>query len=103
MCSSDLWAADLHGHLNAAFGVAFSADGRRLISTCGGREAVKLWDVGTRQELLTLAGTGSLLYDAAWSADGDVIGAGVPWQIWRAPSFAEIDAAEVEAKKREAR
>ena len=36
-------------------GIAFSPDGRRLISAVGGREAVKLWDVGTRQELLTLA------------------------------------------------
>jgi WD40 repeat protein len=32
-----------------AFGVAFSPDGRRLISASGGREAVKLWDVSTRQ------------------------------------------------------
>ena len=33
----------LHGHLNAAYGIAFSADGRRLISACGragGRQAL---------------------------------------------------------------
>ena len=84
----------LHGHLNAAFGIAFSPDGRRLISTSGGREAVKLWDVGTRQELLTLGGTGSILDAARWSADGDVILAGPPWQAWRAPSWEEIAAAE---------
>jgi WD40 repeat protein len=88
----------LHGHLNAVFGVAFSADGRRLISTFGGREAVKLWDLGTRQELLTLAGTGSSLYDARWSADGDVILVGAPWQAWRAPSWEEIAAAEAKEK-----
>ncbi len=80
----------LHGHLNAAFGIAFSADGRRLVSASGGREAVKLWDVGTRQELLTLSGTGSLLDAVRWSADGDVILAGPPWQAWRAPSWEEI-------------
>jgi WD40 repeat protein len=62
--------ATLHGHMNAAFGVAFSPDGRRLISTSGGREAVKLWDVSTRQELLTLTGGGSFLVTARWSADG---------------------------------
>jgi WD40 repeat protein len=84
----------VHGHLNAAFVVAFSPDGRRLISSNGGREAVKVWDVGTRQELLTLAGTGSLLYAARWSADGNVILAGPPWQAWRAPSWEEIAAAE---------
>jgi WD40 repeat protein len=84
----------LDGHLNAAFGLAFSPDGRRLISASGGREAVKLWDVGTRQELLTLGGTGSVLSAARWSADGDVILAGAPWQAWRAPSWEEIAAAE---------
>jgi WD40 repeat protein len=88
----------IHAHQNAAFGIAFSADGRRLISAQGGRDAVKLWDVGTRQELLTLAGTGSLLYAARWSADGDVILAGAPWQAWRAPSWEEIAAAEAKEK-----
>ena len=65
-----------------------------MISTSIGREAVKLWDVGTRQELLTLHGTGSILDVGRWSADGDVIFAGVPWQVWRAPSWEEIAAAE---------
>jgi WD40 repeat protein len=77
----------LHGHLNGAFGIAFSPDGRRLISASGGREAVKLWDVGTRQELLTLVGIDSSLYMARWSADGNVILAGPPWQAWSAPSW----------------
>ena len=88
----------LHGHLNAAAGIAFSPDGRRLISAFGGREAVKLWDVGTRQELLTLVGAGSYLAAATWSADGDVILVGAPWQSWRAPSWAEIAAAEAKEK-----
>jgi WD40 repeat protein len=91
------WIEDLHGHLNAVFGIAFSPDGRRLISTFGGREAVKLWDVNTRQELLTLDGIGGPLTAARWSADGDVILAGAPWQFWRAPTFAEIEAAENES------
>jgi len=89
---------DLQGHLNATFGVAFSKDGSRLISACGGLEAVKLWDVGTRQELLNLSGAGSLLKQALWSADGDTILAGRPgealWQAWHAPSWEEIAAAE---------
>ena len=63
----------LHGHLTAVFGLNFSADGRRLISEGGPREAIKLWDVGTRQELLTLAGTGSVLrlaqMDCRWRRD----------------------------------
>ena len=88
------WIEDLHGHLNAVFGVAFSPDGRRLISASGGRETVKLWDVGTRQQLLTLDGAGSFMDVARWSADGDVILGGAPWQAWRAPSCEEIEAAE---------
>ena len=94
----------LHGHLNSANAVAFSKDGRRLISTSGGREAVKLWDIGTRQELLTLSSTGSGLGTARWSADGDVILAGNPWQAWRAPSWEEIAEVEkaTEGKRRNA-
>ena len=88
----------VHGHLNGAHSVAFSPDGRRLISASGGREAVKLWDVSTLQELLTLSGTGSTLEAARWSADGDVILAGAPWQAWRAPSWDEIAAAEAKEK-----
>ncbi|MCX6922139.1 MAG: hypothetical protein NT154_02800, partial [Verrucomicrobia bacterium] len=88
----------LHGHLNGVFGIAFSPDGRRLISASGGRESVKLWDTGTRQELLTLAGAGSALGVARWSADGDVILDGSPWQAWRAPSWEEIAAAEAKEK-----
>jgi WD40 repeat protein len=88
----------LRGHLSTASCSAFSPDGRRLFSTGNGREAVKLWDVGTRQELLTLAGADPYLGAARWSADGNVILAGPPWQVWSAPSREEIEA--VEAKER---
>jgi len=50
------------------------------------------------QEVLTLDGTGSFLLAARWSADGDVILAGAPWLAWRAPSWEEIAAAEVQEK-----
>jgi len=88
----------LRGHLNAILGVAFSPDGRRLISASVRREAVKLWHLGTRQELLTLEGVGSGLLGARWSADGDVILAGPPWQTWSAPSWEEIAAVEAKEK-----
>jgi serine/threonine protein kinase/WD40 repeat protein len=86
----------IRGHLHGVFSVAFSPDGRRLISASGGREAIKVWDVGTRQELLTLRGVGSVIRRGGWSADGDVIFVGWPgpWQAWRAPSWEEITAAE---------
>ncbi|HKX62330.1 MAG TPA: hypothetical protein VJS65_10805, partial [Verrucomicrobiae bacterium] len=90
----------LHGHLNGSQSIAFSPDGSRLVSASGGRE-VKLWDVGTRQELLTLDGIDATTdaYAAGWSADGDVIFAGPPWQAWSAPSWEEIAAAEAKDKK----
>jgi WD40 repeat protein len=90
--------ASVRGHLNAAFCVAFSPDGRRLISSGGGREAIKIWDVDTQQELLTLPGAGSFLSLASWSPDGNEILASQPPQVWRAPSWEEIAAAE--AKER---
>ncbi len=90
--------ASTRGHLNAAFKVAFSPDGQRLITSSGGREAVKVWDVSTRQELLTLPGVGSFLVLAAWSPDGEVITAGVPSQVWHAPTWEEIAAAETKDK-----
>jgi len=87
----------LHGQLNTASASAFSPDGRRLFSTYGRQEAVRLWDVGTRQELLILPGT-DFGGEARWSADGNVILAGPPWQAWRAPSWEEIAAAEAKEK-----
>jgi WD40 repeat protein len=90
--------ASVHGHLNAAYGVAFSPDGRRLISAFGTQEAIKVWDVETRQELLTLGGAGTMLRQARWTADGDVILVGAPWQAWRAPSWEEISIAEAKEK-----
>jgi WD40 repeat protein len=88
----------VHANSMAAQGVAFSTDGRRFISSSNGRETIKLFDFSTRQELLTLSGTGSRLSHARWSADGDVIIAGTPWQAWRAPSWEEIAAAEAKEK-----
>jgi eukaryotic-like serine/threonine-protein kinase len=88
----------LHGHLNAVFNADFSPDGHRLITTSGGREAVKLWDINTRQELLTLNGAGSTIETGKWSADGDAILVGPPWQAWLAPTWMEIAAAEANEK-----
>jgi WD40 repeat protein len=90
--------ADLPGY---GRGVAFSKDGRRLISAGGGRDSVKLLDVGTRQELLNLVGTGPVLQQALWSADGDTIivgRQGQAWQAWHAPSWEEIAAVEAKEK-----
>jgi WD40 repeat protein len=85
----------IRGHLNAVFTLAFSPDGRRLISTCHGHEAVKLWDVDTRQELLTFSSDSS--GKGRWSSDGESILLGTS-RFWQAPSWEEIAAAEAKEK-----
>lgn len=91
--------ADLTSHTVAVFGVAFSSDGRTL-ATAGG-DASKLWNVETGQELITLAQIGIL---PVFSSDGRVLAfadgrspldpEGQAIRFWRAPSLAEIEAAE---------
>lgn len=85
---------DLQGHENAARGVSFSGNGERLVSARYGTPEVKLWDVNTGQKLLTLEGEGSLWLKATWSADGDAILVGPPWEAWVAPSWEDIEEAE---------
>ena len=93
------WHARLHGQLHSVFGVAFSADGRRLVSTGDGAEAVKLWDVDTQQELLTLPGHGTFCDGAEFTDDKTTLIIGSDknhglWQFWRAPSLAEREEIE---------
>jgi WD40 repeat protein len=89
------------GHLKSVQSVAISPDGGRLATGGGGTEAVKLWDIQTHQELITLAGEGSLTTFLRFSPDGNKLIAlnldsdyKLRLQIWRAPSWAEIEAVE---------
>ena len=88
--SDGTFIGSVQAHLNAAASVNFSPDGTRLVTTFGGKEAVKIWNLETLQELLTLKGTGSYLDHVFWSKDGKSIVAGHPWQSWSAPSWEEI-------------
>jgi dipeptidyl aminopeptidase/acylaminoacyl peptidase len=66
--------ATLRGFLQGQHSVAFSPDGDRLAIGSNAREAVKLWDVVSWQELLTLEGEGSLFYAVEFSPVADFLG-----------------------------
>jgi WD40 repeat protein len=96
--------ATFRGFLNAVHSVAFSPDGGRLALGGDGSEAVKLWDVESYQELLTLEGDGSLFGSTAFSPDGNIVGSRNgqgKLHLWRAPSWAEIEAAEKKLESRQ--
>ena len=91
--------ATLHGFLNAVGQAVFSPDLQRL-ATSGSNpdDALKLWSGDARQEVLTLEGAGHEGSDlTGFSPDGNMIGVmsgdGI-LSLWRAPSMAEIRAAE---------
>ena len=67
--------AELRGHIQSAWSVAFSRDGRRMLTGGHGREAVKLWDPMDRAEVGMLAGEGARFYRVRFSLDGRFVGA----------------------------
>ena len=77
--------------------VAFSPDNTRLAVGGNGPEAIKLWDLNSREELFSLAGQGTHFKFSAFSPDGNVLGAlsrvGV-LHLWRVPSWEEIQVVE---------
>ena len=86
--------ANYHGFLQAALSVAFSPDGTRLaVGSSSDKEAIKLWDTLSHQELLTLEGQGTEFLRTTFSPNGDILASrnnqGV-LHLWRAPSWEEI-------------
>ncbi len=85
--------------------VAFSPDGRRLVSGSNGKGSLMLWDVSTRQEIARFGTSVSALqHSVQFSPDGNMICAvdveGSAY-FFRAPSFARINALEAEQRKKE--
>jgi eukaryotic-like serine/threonine-protein kinase len=83
--------------------VAFSPDGSRLAVGHSGDaegEAVSLWDLRTRRELVTLLTPGFTFDVVQFSADGSSLLtrplSGGPFVVWRPPSLVELDG-EVDA------
>jgi len=87
----------LRGFLLRVHSIAFSPDGNRLAASSSGQEAVKLWDVQTHQEVLTLAAEGSVFRYLTFSPDGVslmAINSNGDCTIWTAPPRKEIAAIE---------
>jgi WD40 repeat protein len=85
------------GVLQAMTAVSFSPDGKRLAIGSDGAEAIKLWDLASDLELLTLTGEGSWFGPIAFSAADTLLAASNREgrvHFWRAPTWAEIHAAE---------
>jgi WD40 repeat protein len=61
----------LKGHSQAARGIAFSPDGKRLITGGSSDESIKLWDTQTGEEIITLVrGSTDFVRSVGFSADG---------------------------------
>jgi WD40 repeat protein/serine/threonine protein kinase len=93
-------------HMRGAHGVAFSSDGRRLATGGSARDSVKLWDVSTHRELMTLTGQeGSSVFSfVAFSLDGRWLATCSregKLHLWQAPSWEEIEAAEKHTENRQ--
>ena len=85
--------------------VAFSPDGRRLVSGSRSKGALMLWDVSTRQEIARFGTHVSpILNSVQFSPDGNMICAvdveGTAY-FFRAPSFYKINALEAKRRKNE--
>src|SRR4051794_2330707 len=67
--------ANLRGHTNIVFSVAFNPDGRTLASGSGGPGwgEIKLWDVATGKEQATLQGHTRSVFSVAFSPDGKTL------------------------------
>jgi WD40 repeat protein len=93
--------ATLRGFLQGQHSAAFSPEGDRLAIGSNAREAVKLWDVASWQELLTLEGQGSLFFAVEFSRGGKFLGASNGrglLHIWQAPTLEAIERLEARGR-----
>jgi len=58
----------LTGHAKLVTSVAFSPDGKRIVSGCRDGEA-RIWDAETGKKTLTLKGQSGYVYSVAFSSD----------------------------------
>jgi serine/threonine protein kinase/WD40 repeat protein len=83
--------------------VAFSPDDRRVAIGWADADAVTVWDLASRRQLVALSAKGTAIVGVCFSPDGNVIAAANPRgdvYLWRAPTFEEIAAAEARQQKK---
>ena len=92
----------LRGFLQTVHSVAFSPDITRLATGSDEKEAIKLWDIESHQEVLTLEGQEWGFNLCQFSPDGSILSSmnhkGI-LHLWQAPSWDEINAAEQDQPK----
>ncbi|HOC01264.1 MAG TPA: protein kinase [Verrucomicrobiota bacterium] len=93
------------GHTLELHAVVFSPDGRRLFAAgANPKYVVEIWDVATGREVATLPGeTGKFYPRLSFSPDGHtLLAASLEDKVlfWRAPSWEEIEAAEIKKTTR---
>jgi WD40 repeat protein/serine/threonine protein kinase len=84
------------GHLLGVHSVAFSIDSRRFATSSLTKEAVKLWDLTTMQEVLNLSMPGGVTHSLAFSPDGEILvcfSTGFGPRCWSAPPLTGLDVA----------
>ena len=85
--------ATLRGHRSSLWSVCFSPDGRRLAVGAGDGDII-IWDLETHREVLVLKTPSRPAIRFHPSGDSLLFCSGSTLHLWRAPSWAEIDAAE---------
>jgi WD40 repeat protein len=89
--------ATLIGFTVVAHSVWFSPDGTRLAAGGSKWSEILLFDVRSQRKLIRLTALGSVARSVAFSPDGALLGtrdSNGNLQVWRAPSWAEINAVE---------
>ena len=87
--------ADLSGFLGGMFSACFSPDSRRLAIGSSGLEAIRIFDVASQRELITLDAMGTVYHTARFSPDGRLLGASNvqgTLTLWRTPDADEAGA-----------
>jgi WD40 repeat protein len=85
---------DFEGHSECVFSVAFSSDGKYLVS--GSKDnTIKLWGVESQQELATLHGHSNRVISVVFSPDGKYLASGSydeTIRLWNVESRKEVAA-----------